>query len=91
MKDESGLRTGGGSTVNGAAVQGWVKVSTHRCGHRCPAQSWCLKGNNAGVCFSGNNGFSRATMAARLYFSALVKYGDVTDSGGEEEAINKHR
>ena len=27
MKDESGLRTGGGSTVNGAAVQGWVKVS----------------------------------------------------------------
>ena len=38
----------------------------------------------------GNNG-GNGQCLARLYFSLLFKYGDVTDRGGEEEASNKVR
>ena len=74
--------------VNGqwsmAPAQGWVMVFTG-VGNVVQQGWWCLKGNNAvqGWCLLLGQQWWQCP--AWLYFSLLVKYGDVTDSGGEEE------
>ena len=67
--------------VNGPWVIVFTGVGN---GGHCPGvvskrQQWC---NWGGVCFLGNNGGNGCP--ARLCFSPLVKYGDVTDSGSGE-------